>query len=282
MQGSQDQFKAGDRIGRYTVQSRLAEGGMGEVYRATGPHGEVVALKLLKSALSSDHVVRRRFDREARIAQRVTHPYVVPVLAVGTHAGIPYMAQMFMRGGSLAERLEREGVLSIESAVTMLCQVAGGLDAIHAAGLIHRDVKPANILLNEEGAAHIADFGLAKDSEGTQLTKPGQALGSLDYISPEQIRADKATPAADVYGLGCVMFACIEGHPPFSGHGGMSVLWAHLREPPPEPGASRPDMPSGLAEAILSALEKDAAARPQTASEYARLVADAARAGSRN
>ena len=147
---------------------------------------------------------------------------------------------------------------------------------IHVVGLVHRDVKPANILLDEQGVSFITDFGLAKDSQRSALTRPGQALGSLDYMSPEQIRTDTVGPATDVYGLGCVMCAAMSGSPPYADRHGMSVLWAHLQEEAPDPTEGRKDVPAGVGAAILTALRKEPAERPQTASEYAQGIALAA------
>src|SRR5262245_15898100 len=255
----------------------IAQGGMGRVYRATGPFGEEVALKLLKADLARDEVVRRRFDREARIAQRIVHGHVVPVLDVGEHEGTPYLAQAFVRGGSLADKIDRLGKLSIGDAVTMLVEVGGGLNAIHEVGLVHRDVKPANILLDEQGVCYITDFGLAKDSQGSQLTRPGQAVGSLDYMAPEQIRAETVGPATDVYGLACVMVCALTGQPPYADRTGMGVLWAHLQEEAPNPCDVRPELPAALGAAVLAGLAKDPADRPQSTLEYAEAIAAAAR-----
>src|SRR4051794_4673819 len=242
---------------------------MGRVYRATGPYGEEVALKLLKADLARDDVVRRRFDREARIAQRVVHGHVVPVLDVGEHEGTPYLAQSFVRGGSLAEKIDRLGRLEIGEAVTMAVEVGGGLNAIHEVGLVHRDVKPANILLDEHGICYITDFGLAKDSQGSNLTRPGQAVGSLDYMAPEQIRADEVGPHTDVYGLACVVYCALTGQAPFADRTGMGVLWAHLQEPPPDPTVLRPELPEAVAAAVLAGLAKEPEDRPQSTVEYA-------------
>jgi serine/threonine protein kinase len=262
----------GTVVGPYTVQAVLGVGGMGRVYEAVGPGGEHIALKVVKRDLARDTVFRRRFEREASIAQRVTHRHVVPVLDRGEHEGIPYLAQRFIRGGSLAEKIENEGTLSIEDAVRICLWVAAGLDAVHAAGLVHRDVKPGNILLDEEGVAYITDFGLAKDSQASVLTRPGQALGSLDYMAPEQIRGDEVSAPTDVYALGCVLTEVLCGSPPFADRQGMRVLWAHLQDDPPDPCAARPDLSPQLSEAILLALQKDADKRPPTATAYARLV----------
>jgi serine/threonine-protein kinase len=235
-----------------------------------------VALKLVKPDLANDDVFRRRFDREARIAQQVTHPHVVPVLATGDHEGVPYLAQTFIKGGSLAEKIEKEGRLDPATALQICTEVADGLDALHVAGLVHRDVKPANILLDEAGVAYITDFGLAKDSQGSLLTRPGQALGSLDYMAPEQIRAEEVNAATDVYALGCVMCECLTGAPPFADRQGMRVLWAHLQDEPRNPCEIRPDLPPAVGAAIVKALEKDQANRPQSASAFAASLREAA------
>jgi serine/threonine-protein kinase len=266
----------GQNIGGFQVDSLLAVGGMGRVFKARAPDGTEVALKLVKSDLAADQVFRKRFDREARIAQTVTHPNVVPVLATGEHEGVPFLAQRFVEGGSLADRIEKDGQLDPATVVKMCEEVAEGLDALHANGLFHRDVKPANILLDQAGTAYITDFGLAKDSQGSLLTRPGQALGSMDYMAPEQIRAEEPTSACDVYALGCVLCECLSGKPPFADRQGMRVLWAHLQDPPPDPTTGRSDVPAELGPAILKALAKEPAERPQRASEFAQSVRAAA------
>src|SRR5215218_7594036 len=266
-------------VGPYTVEALLGVGGMGRVYEAVGPSGEHVALKVVKRDLARDTVFRRRFEREAAIAQRINHRHVVPVLDRGEHDGIPYLAQRFIRGGSLAERIEREGTLDVETAVKICLWVASGLDAVHAHGLVHRDVKPGNIILDEQGVAYITDFGLAKDSQASVLTRPGQALGSIDYMAPEQIRGEEVTAATDVYALGCVLSECLSGAPPFADRQGMRVLWAHLQDQPADPCAKRTDAPPELGPAILSALAKDPAERPPTATAYAQAIRAAAGLG---
>jgi serine/threonine protein kinase len=261
--------RVGQAVGPYSIDSVLGVGGMGYVYLATGPDGAKVALKLVKADLAQDDVFRRRFEREASIAQRISHPNVVPVLDMAEHDGIPYLAQRYISGGNLADMIEKQGQLDLGTACALAEQVASGLDALHAQGLFHRDIKPANILVDEAGTAYITDFGLAKDTQGSLLTKPGQALGSLDYMAPEQIRSEELTAAADVYGLGCVMYECLCGSPPFSDRQGMRVLWAHLQDPPANPSDRRPELSSQVSEVILRALAKDAGARPQSAGEFA-------------
>ena len=274
--GASGDDRVGQSIGPYKIESVLGVGGMGHVYLATSPEGEPVALKLVKADLARDDVFRRRFDREARIAQRIRHPNVVPVMDQSEHEGVPYLAQRYIRGGNFADRIEKHGQLDVGTAVAVAEQVASGLDALHAEGLFHRDIKPANILIDEQGTAYITDFGLAKDTQGSLLTRPGQALGSLDYMAPEQIRSEEINAAADVYGLGCVMYECLCGAPPFADRQGMRVLWAHLQDTPANPSDRRAELPAEVSAVIMRALEKDAAARQQSAGEFAQQLRGAA------
>jgi serine/threonine-protein kinase len=268
--------KPGDSIGPFRVESMIGEGGMGRVFRAVGQDGKVVALKVVKAELAKDDVFRRRFEREAGAAARVNHTNVVPVLATGEHQGVPYLAQEFITGGSLEDKIKRETRLDLGETVDLCTQVADGLDALHAEGLIHRDVKPGNILLDGEGKAFITDFGLMKDREASVLTRPGQALGSMDYMAPEQIRGEEVTAQSDVYALGCVMIECLTGQPPFADRQGMRILWAHLQEDPPDPSAGRDDIPPDVGWAVTRALEKEPEKRPPTATAYAHMVRVAA------
>ncbi len=269
----------GASVDGYEVESLLGVGGMGRVYKAFAADGTPIALKLVREDLASDSVFRRRFDREARIAQQIVNPHVVPVLKTGEYDGMPYLAQRFIPGGSLEQKLEREGRLAIDVALRVCADVADGLDALFAAGMVHRDVKPANVLLDLDGSAHITDFGLAKDGDATNLTRPGQTLGSLDYMAPEQIQGLEVNASTDVYALGCVVFQCLSGAAPFGDRRGMRLLWAQLQDEPPDPCSQVPELPDALGKAILSALRKDSAARPQSAGEYARLLQQAAGLG---
>jgi serine/threonine protein kinase len=268
--------RVGTRIGEYRIDSLIGVGGMGRVYRATAGDGTLVALKLVKRDFARDETFRRRFRREARIAQTVRNPHVVPVRDTGEHDGLPYLVAQFIEGITLDEKLAVEGRLDVATTVRICAQVAEGLQALWEAGMVHRDVKPANILLDLTGKAYITDFGLAKDSDGTALTRPGQALGSMDYMPPEQIRGEPVTGAADTYSLGCVVFECVHGRPPFADRQGMGVLWAHLQDEPPDPSAERTDITPGLTRALRTALRKDPAERPRTSVEYARSLSQAA------
>jgi serine/threonine-protein kinase len=266
----------GDSVGQYTIEEPCGEGGMARVFKATAPDGDVVALKFVRPEFAVEEMFLKRFAREVDTAVRVVHPHVVPVLDSGEHEGVPYMAQPFITGGSLKEKIQAEGPQELSYTVDLCLQVAKGLRALHEHNLIHRDLKPANILLDERGSAFVADFGLAKDLDASLLTKPGQAMGTIDYMAPEQIRGEKVSPAADVYALGCVMYECVAGEPPFAEYSGMAVAWGHLQDEPPDPCAKRPDAPKDLSWAITRALEKDASERPSTPTAYARMVQAAA------
>jgi serine/threonine protein kinase len=272
---SPDELEPRTRVGDYIVERLLGQGGMGKVYEAASLDGSRVALKLVKADYARDETFRRRFLREARIAQTVKHENVVPVMATGEHNGIPYMAQRFIDGSALDLVLKREGTLKMDEAVRICTDVAAGLEALWAAGMVHRDIKPGNILLDEQGVAYITDFGLAKDTQGSLLTLPGQALGSMDYMAPEQIRGEDLTAAADIYALGCVMFECVCGKPPFADVQGMRILWAHLQDEPPDPCSKNPEVSPQFAQTIMIALKKEAGERPSTAGEYARALAAA-------
>ena len=268
--------RVGTRFGEYQVESLIGAGGMGRVYRARAGDGTLVALKLVKDELARDQTFRRRLQREARIAQTVRNPHVVPVRDTGELDGIPYLAARFIEGSTLGSKLKSEGRLDLPTVVRICAQVADGLHALWKAGMVHRDVKPENILLDRAGTAYITDFGLAKDSAGSILTRPGQPLGSMDYMPPEQIRGEPVTGAADIYSLGCVAFECVCGRPPFADRKGLAVLWAHLQDQPPDPAAQRTDISAQFTEALTAALRKEPARRPRTSTEYARSLSRAA------
>jgi serine/threonine-protein kinase len=274
---------AGRTVGRYRIESEIGGGAMGHVYRATAPDGSEVAVKLVKADLASDARFRKRFEREARIARELSHPRIVPVLDSGEHEGVPFLVQRFIVGESLQQRLRRAGRIDIAGAVSICADVASGLDALHefaarvGAQLVHRDIKPGNILLDGQAIAYITDFGLAKDSRGTVLTELGQALGTPDYMAPEQIRGGDVGAATDVYALACVVYECVCGVTPFSHLHGMRVLWGHLQEPPPNRPAERPGVSPQFASTIMGALAKDPSDRPQRAGEFARRLSEAAR-----
>jgi len=268
--------RVGTQVGSYLIESLLGVGGMGTVYGATSTDGTRVALKLVKQQYALDEQFRRRFAREARVARSVRNPHVVAVLDTGEHEGIPYLAEQLIEGVTLESKLKQEGRLDVATVVRICAEVGDGLRALWEAGMVHRDIKPGNILVDRAGKCYITDFGLAKDTQGSVLTEPGQAIGSLDYMAPEQIRGEAVTAAADVYSLGCVMFECLQGRPPFADRQGYRILWAHLQEEPPDVGAGRNDAPPEFTRALMAALHKDPAKRPASSVIYAASLSDAA------
>jgi serine/threonine protein kinase len=271
-------LQPGARLGPYRVEGTLGEGGLGVVYLAVrDPDGQAVALKLLRPELSADETYRRRFEREGEIASGLSHEHLVPVLDRGTLEGRYFLATRYVRGPSLAERIA-EGPLAAEEIVRVVSHVGSGLDAIHGHGLVHRDVKPANVILDEKGRAALTDFGVARSEAHTVLTKHGQVVGTVDYLAPEVIRGERAHPASDIYALGCLTYECAVGRPPFGDRSIAQACLAHLREPPNDPAQSRPDLPRPMTVALLKAMAKEPGERPRTAKAYARLLRAGAKA----
>jgi serine/threonine-protein kinase len=267
--------RPGDSVGPYRIIRTIGRGRMGVVFEGVADGGEPVAIKVVTTELSQDEVFVRRFKREVAAAQKISHPHVVPVLGAGDEGGLPYLVQQLIPGGSLHDRIEAAGSLDLATTLALLKGPAEGIDMLHASGLVHRDIKPANILVDGD-TAYVTDFGLAKDSQASNLTRPGQALGSLDYMAPEQIRGEDVSAATDVYALGCMIHECVTGTPPFGGRPSMRVLFAHLQEAPPDISESRPEITPAAAKAINRALEKEPEDRPTSASGYIQAIARAA------
>ncbi len=267
------ELQPGDTLGGYRLEEALGEGGMGLVFRALrAEDGREVALKVLKLDLAGDLVFQHRFRQEARAAAEVHDPHLVPIIEAAEADGRHYLAVDYVPGGSLGDRLQDSTPLEVAEVVRVVSEVAAGLDALHQAGIIHRDIKPGNILFAADGTALLTDFGLAKGPAYTVLTKPGQVMGTLDYLAPELIRGEPGTPLTDVYALGCLAFECAIGKAPFADKGLFEVGLAHLEEPPPDPSAERPGLSPGFAAALLTALEKDPAQRPPSAGAFANLL----------
>jgi serine/threonine protein kinase len=267
----------GERLGSYRLEARLGEGAMGVVYRAVRePDGAIVALKVLRDELANDEVFRRRFNHEAKAATEVEHRNLVPVLDAGESDGRFYLASRYVAGRSLADRLDADGPLTLPELLRLIAEVGRGLQALHERGLVHRDVKPSNVLLDADGTAALGDFGLAKGRAYTVLTRPGQILGTLDYLAPELIRGAPAGPASDIYALGCVAFECLAGAPPFAGRSVLQVGVAHLQQEPPDPAAGRSDVPSAVSWAIRRTMAKEPDGRPQTALAFSHMLQIAA------
>jgi ABC-type transport system substrate-binding protein/streptogramin lyase len=250
----------GTVLGGFRVESLIGEGAMGAVYLAESPDGRPVALKLLSPELARDERFRQRFLRESQLAAGLDHPRIVPTLASGEADGVLYLATAYIDGSDLRELLRREGRLEPERALQLLAQVADALDAAHAAGLVHRDVKPGNILVKEraEGEqAYICDFGLARHMTSvSSLTGERGFVGTIDYVPPEQIEGGQIDSRADVYSLGCVLFECLAGVRPFDRESELSVIFAHLNAPTPRLTDVRPELPEAFDEVFQTALAK--------------------------
>jgi len=255
----------------YRVDDLVGRGGMGVVYRATDAALErSVALKLLAPELARDESFRRRFAAESKIAASLDHPNVIPIYQAGEHDGVLYLAMRFVRGEDLRLRLRRAGLLEPDVAARLVTQVGSALDAAHEAGLVHRDVKPANVLLDGHDHAYLTDFGLTKRlAADTVETRTGQILGTLDYIAPEQIRGEPLGPYTDVYALACMTVHLLTGDVPFTVDTEEGKLWAHLSEPPPRVIARRPGLPLAVDAVLTRAMAKDPALRYATAGEFA-------------
>ncbi len=227
------ELQTGTTFAGYHIEAEIGRGGMGVVYRARDLSLErPVALKLIAPELASDEGFRKRFLKESRLAASLDHPHVLPVFAAGEEAGQLYLATRYVEGEDLKTLLRREHKLSPERALRICGQVAEALDAAHRRGLVHRDVKPANVLLDESGEAYLADFGLTKQVGGAS-TETGQLVGTLDYLAPEQIRGEEVDGRTDEYALACVLYECLDGQAPFHRSTEAELLWAHMQEPAP-------------------------------------------------
>ncbi|MER6173233.1 protein kinase [Streptosporangium sp. NPDC001681] len=249
--------------GRYRLDELIGRGGTGEVWRGYDLRpGWPVAVKILAPQVA-DAAVRERFAREARTAARIVHPNVVTVLDMGEHEGRPYLVMELLTGRDLAAELAERGPLSVAETCRLAGQIALGLDAAHQAGVVHRDVKPANLHLGAGGALKVVDFGTARvaTEAAMRLTSVGTVIGTAAYLSPEQIRGEAGAAAADLYALGCVCYELLCGRPPFVGTA-TEVISQHVGARPDPPGRYRPGIPAELERLILALLEKDPAARP--------------------
>jgi tetratricopeptide (TPR) repeat protein len=258
---------------RWIVEDQIGRGGMGVVFRARDPQtGERGALKRLAPTAASDLDLRARFERESRAAQAIQHPNVVRLLDWGEHQGGPCLVFEFVDGGSLADRIHREGPLPWREAVGVAADVARGLHAIHTAGLIHRDVKPENVLLSKD-AAKVADLGLVKRAPGLEqsrrLTQSGEVIGTPHYLAPEQILERTVTTQTDLYGLGGTLYFALTGIPIFDGNV-LNILKSHLEQAPPPPSRLRSGIPDALERLVLRLLEKEPTKRGASAAAVGR------------
>jgi serine/threonine protein kinase len=273
-------FEPGARVGDYRLDAFLGEGATGLVFKGSplSDPGRAVALKILRAERTLDAVAHARFAREARLAQGIDSPHIVPILDLTESHGVTFLVMPFYEIGSLARRLRTVERLTLDETVELAAQLGRGLDALHARHIVHRDVKPSNVLLDLAGVAALADFGLAIATDSTRLTADGQVLGTPHYLAPELIEGRDATEASDVYALGCLLYECVAGRPPFAGRNPAEVAFAHLTDPPPDAREVRSELPGQIADALLFALDKDPSKRPTSATALSRMLHVAHRA----
>jgi serine/threonine protein kinase len=265
----------GSMIAGCRIETPIGRGGMGIVFRARQlALDRPVAVKVIATEFAREPAFRARFAREARSAASVDHPNAVPIYDAGEDEGHLYLVMRLVEGEDAAALVRNRGPFDAGHAVRLLTQVAGALDAAHAAGLVHRDVKPANVLVDAEGRAFLTDFGLAKIAGASGLTRTGEWLGTLAYVAPEQIRGGRVDARADIYALGCVLFHLLTGRPPFDRDSDAAILHGHLNDHVPALPA-RVRAAGALDRVLARALAKDPAERYASAGEFARAAATA-------
>ena len=250
--------RIGTRLLGYEIEAILGRGGMGDVYKAYDPRlKRYIALKLLPPGLAEDTGFRERFLRESELAASLDHPSIVPIYDAGEVGGQLYIAMRYVEGTDLKALIREDGALAPARAFALLAQLADALDTAHERGLVHRDVKPSNALLDAAGHLYLADFGLTQStSNRSELTATGQIVGTVDYVAPEQIEGEETDGRADLYSLGCLLYECLTGEVPFPRDTELAVLWAHLYEPPPRPSEHNPALSRAVDTVLAKAMAK--------------------------
>ena len=272
-------FTAGSRIAGYRLEEQIGQGGMAVVFKARDEQlGRLVALKILAPALAGDAEFQRRFIGESRAAAAIDDPHIVPVFAAGEADGMLFIAMRYVAGGDAHSLLNREGPLPPDRVAAIISPVASALDAAHRAGLVHRDVKPSNMLMDvlpgRPDHVYLSDFGVSKTAAST-MTRAGEVIGTLDYMSPEQIRGQLVDGRTDQYALACSAFELLTGAPPFCRDQPTAVMYAHLSESPPLLTSRRPDLPQAVDGALSRALDKDRGDRHPSCGQFADALRDA-------
>jgi serine/threonine protein kinase len=266
----------GSTFAGYEIDSVVGAGGMGILYRARQLRlDRPVALKVVEADVARDPVIRERLRREARAVASLDHPNVVPLYEAGEEDGTVYIVTRWVDGTELGALIQDDGPLEPGRAARIAAQVAAALEAAHENGLVHRDVKPSNVILTREDHVYLTDFGLARRA-GTApgLTAEDQMLGTIDYVAPEQIEGSEPDARSDIYSLGCVLFEMLTGEPPFASQkGGMAKMWAHVNADPPSVSERRGDVPPALQDELKLAMARSPEARPTAASFRARVLA---------
>jgi streptogramin lyase/predicted Ser/Thr protein kinase len=263
--------RVGTELAGYRIEGVIGRGGMSVVYLAEHARLErKVALKVLAPELAGSERFHDRFLRESKLAASIDHPNIVPIYDADEAEGVLYIAMRYVEGSDLKQVIRDNGPLEPLRVSRIVDQVASALDAAHERGLVHRDVKPANVLLTPQDHAYVSDFGLTKRAVSVSgLTETGQLIGTIDYVAPEQIKGDPVDHRADVYSLGCLLFECLSGHAPYPRDIEVGVLWAHVETPPPSVTEERADLPSEVDDVVAGAMAKDPAERSAAAGDVA-------------
>ena len=271
--------RVGTELAGYRIVGVIGRGGMSVVYLAEHIRlGRKVALKVLAPELAGSERFHDRFLRESKLAASIDHPNIVPIYDADEAEGVLYIAMRYVEGSDLKDAIRADGRLDAVRTAAIVGQIASALDAAHAHGLVHRDVKPGNVLLTPDDHVYVSDFGLTKRALSVSgLTATGQLVGTIDYVAPEHIKGDVVDGRVDVYSLGCVIVECLTGHVPYLRDLEVGVLWAHVEEPPPTVTGERPDLPAGVDDVVASAMAKDPNARAATAGEVASALRSALR-----
>ena len=255
----------GSTFAGYEVEGIVGSGGVGILYRARQLRlDRPVALKLVEPEIASDPVVRERLRRETRTVAALDHPNIAPLYEAGEQDGTVYIVTRWVEGTELGTLIRRESPVEPGRAARFAAQIADALGLAHEKGLVHRDVKPSNVIVTDEDHVYLTDFGLAKRAgSASGLTGAAQQLATLDYVAPEAIEGDEPVAEGDIYGLGCVLYEILVGAAPFAGEaGGMARMWAHLNADPPSVSEQRPDVPGALEDVVMQALAKRPGDRP--------------------
>jgi len=257
-----------EQIGKYKILGKIGQGAMGEVYRAQDSVlNRDVAIKTISSELGADDALRRRFQREAQSAARLNHPNIITVYDYGEEQGKIYMAMELLDGADLKQAIARRAPLSLDDKLSIVDQIAEGLAFAHSHEIVHRDLKPANVHLLGNGQVKIMDFGLARLG-GSEMTRAGMVMGTPHYMSPEQVRGERADARSDVFALGCVFYELLTYQKPFDADSMHSVLFKVMQEDPRPVRETSPDVPAVLVQVVERAMSKDGAQRFQNASEF--------------
>ncbi|HLY29144.1 MAG TPA: serine/threonine-protein kinase [Aggregatilineales bacterium] len=266
----------GQNLGQYHIIEEIAQGGMSTVYRATQTSiGRDVAVKVLPQALLHDTKFLERFNREVDVVAHLQHPHILPVYDFGDFQGIPYVVMAYLRGGTLGDYIQKQGPLPLDELLRLVRQIVDALDYAHSKGIIHRDFKPSNVLLDEQRNTYLADFGLAKIMEGSTHLTGSMMLGTPMYMAPELANLEAPTKAVDIYALGITLFQMLTGRLPYETPTPAAAILAHVTQPIPMVNSARPDLPAGIQNVIDRAMAKAPADRFKTAGELLEALSEA-------